>query len=64
MSITAWAAPRARCNLERFSNEAASQGPQGVEIRISHRGICHSDLHLLNSAWGSSRYPRVRVSRA
>jgi uncharacterized zinc-type alcohol dehydrogenase-like protein len=30
-----------------------------VELGISHCGICHSDLHLINDDWGSSRYPLV-----
>lgn len=34
-------------------------GPKDVEIRISHCGICASDLHTLNSGWGPTRYPCV-----
>ena len=34
-------------------------GSHEVEIRISHCGICHSDLHLINNDWGSSKYPFI-----
>lgn len=59
MTIAAWAAPRARSPLEPFGYEAAPLEAGDVEIRISHCGICHSDLHLINNDWGSSRYPLV-----
>ena len=59
MSIAAWAAYQARSALEPFSYDAEALGPWQVAIRISHCGICHSDLHLINDAWGVSRYPLV-----
>ncbi len=34
-------------------------GSQEVEIRISHCGICHSDLHLIDNDWGLSKYPFI-----
>ncbi|QHS50966.1 NAD(P)-dependent alcohol dehydrogenase [Edaphobacter sp. 12200R-103] len=33
--------------------------PYEVEIRISHCGVCRSDLHLINNDWGISKYPLV-----
>ena len=59
MSISAWAAPRAKSPLEAFQYTPSALGPQDVEIRISHCGICHSDLHLIDDDWGESRYPLV-----
>ena len=59
MTISAWAAPKAKSPLEAFCYEPAVLGPQDVEIHISHCGICHSDLHLINDDWGVSRYPLV-----
>ncbi|GMF30705.1 unnamed protein product [Phytophthora fragariaefolia] len=34
-------------------------GPEDVEIKISHCGICGSDLHTIESGWGPSTYPCV-----
>ncbi|CAI5974889.1 unnamed protein product [Closterium sp. NIES-64] len=34
-------------------------GPKDVRIRITHCGICHSDLHQVKNEWGGSQYPMV-----
>lgn len=59
MDISAWAAPKAKGALEPFRYAAAALGPLDVQIDITHCGICHSDLHLINDDWGGSRYPLV-----
>lgn len=33
--------------------------PNDVEIRISHCGVCHSDIHLIDNDWGISKYPFI-----
>jgi alcohol/geraniol dehydrogenase (NADP+) len=30
-----------------------------VEIKISHCGVCHSDIHLIDNDWGISKYPFI-----
>jgi uncharacterized zinc-type alcohol dehydrogenase-like protein len=30
-----------------------------VEVRISHCGVCRSDVHLIDNDWGTSKYPFV-----
>lgn len=30
-----------------------------VEVKISHCGVCHSDVHLIDNDWGISKYPFV-----
>ncbi len=30
-----------------------------VEVRISHCGVCFSDIHLIDNDWGSSKYPFI-----
>ncbi len=68
--IHAYAALRAGAPLEPYQFAANSLGPLDVEIAVSHCGICHSDLHLIDDEWGVSSYPLVpgheiigRVSR-
>ncbi|ETI31464.1 hypothetical protein PPTG_06282 [Phytophthora nicotianae INRA-310] len=34
-------------------------GPEDVEIKISHCGICGSDLHTMDSGWSQTMYPCV-----
>ncbi len=45
--------------LERFDYEPKPLTEFDVEVRISHCGICHSDLHLIENDWGVSSYPLV-----
>lgn len=59
MQINAFAAHQPGAPLEPFSFEVSDPGPLEVLIRVSHCGICHSDLHLVNNDWYSSEYPLV-----
>ncbi|MBS1799028.1 MAG: NAD(P)-dependent alcohol dehydrogenase [Acidobacteria bacterium] len=33
--------------------------PNEIEIKISHCGVCHSDIHLIDNDWGISKYPFI-----
>jgi alcohol/geraniol dehydrogenase (NADP+) len=59
MSFHAQAAHAKRGALAPFVYEPAPLGPHDVEIRISHCGICHSDVHLVDGDWGVGTYPMV-----
>lgn len=59
MPITAFAAPRAKAALEKFSYEPKPLGSFDIEVKITHCGICHSDVHLIDNDWGVSSYPLV-----
>jgi uncharacterized zinc-type alcohol dehydrogenase-like protein len=59
MGFRAYAARRARGRLAPFSYTPPRLGPHDVELRISHCGICHSDVHLVDGDWGVGRYPMV-----
>jgi uncharacterized zinc-type alcohol dehydrogenase-like protein len=30
-----------------------------IDVRISHCGVCYSDIHLIDNDWGTSKYPFV-----
>lgn len=34
-------------------------GADGVEVRVTHCEICHSDISMIDNAWGFSTYPLV-----
>jgi len=59
MIIHAYAAMAAREKLENFQYVPKDPGPWDVEVKISHCGICHSDIHLIDNDWGMSIYPLV-----
>ena len=54
-----WAAAEAKQPLTPFRWEPSPLGPDDVEIAVSHCGICHSDLHLIDNGWNISTYPFV-----
>lgn len=54
--IHAWAATSAGSKLELTEFEAPSLGPNGVEIKVTHCGICGSDVHLLHADGGYADY--------
>ena len=57
--IRAYAAHAAEGKFEPFEFEPGDLGSEHVEIKVSHCGICHSDLSMLNDEWGMSKFPFV-----
>ena len=55
----AYAASRAKGPLEPFSFDPGPLGPEEAEIQVTHCGLCHSDLSMLDNEWGMSQYPFV-----
>src|SRR5712675_908464 len=55
----AYGALRPNGPLEPFSFDPGHLGPEEVEIKVSHCGLCHSDLSMLDNEWGMSQYPFV-----
>ncbi|KAI9296783.1 putative mannitol dehydrogenase [Neoconidiobolus thromboides FSU 785] len=45
--------------LVKYTYDAAPLQPNDVEIKISHCGICGSDLHTMDSGWGPTNYPVI-----
>jgi len=58
-TFNAYAATTAHGSLQPFSFDPGEIGPEEVEIKVSHCGICHSDLSMLDNEWGMSQYPFV-----
>jgi alcohol/geraniol dehydrogenase (NADP+) len=59
MHIHAFAAREPGAALHPFDYELRALGPHDVDIKISHCGVCHSDVHLIDNDWNISRYPLV-----
>ncbi len=58
-TIQAFAALERGAPLEAFDFDPGPLGPEQVEIAVSHCGICHSDLSMIDNDWGDSVYPLV-----
>lgn len=59
MDISAFAAPEAGAALEPFSYTPDELGPFDLEVAITHCGVCHSDIHLIDNDWQISAYPLI-----
>ena len=55
----AYAASRAKGSLEPLSFDPGPLRPEEVEIKVTHCGLCHSDLSMLDNEWGMTQYPFV-----
>src|SRR5713101_2905566 len=55
----AYGAARPKGPLEPFSFTPGPLGPEEVEIKVTHCGLCHSDLSMLDNEWGMSTFPFV-----
>ena len=59
MSVRAFAAQKPKGELKAFEYDPGALGDEQVEIAVSHCGICHSDLSMLDNDWGLTKYPFV-----
>jgi uncharacterized zinc-type alcohol dehydrogenase-like protein len=57
--IKAYAATAKGRPLTPFEFDPGLLLREQVEIRVSHCGICHSDLSMIDNEWGFSAYPLV-----
>lgn len=55
----AYATTGAQAPLQQTTIELGELRPEQIEIAVSHCGICHSDLSMLNNDWGMTAYPFV-----
>lgn len=55
----AWVAKAAKQPLALETVDAGPLGAEDIEVAVEHCGLCHSDLSILNNAWGISQYPAI-----
>jgi uncharacterized zinc-type alcohol dehydrogenase-like protein len=58
-TVHAYAATEKDGQLAPFEYELGELGAHEVDIATTHCGICHSDLSMLEDAWGMTSYPLV-----
>src|ERR1044071_4732161 len=59
MKVQAYAAHEAGGPVRPHEYEAGPLGPNEVDVRVTHGGICHTDVAVIDNEWGISRYPVV-----
>jgi alcohol/geraniol dehydrogenase (NADP+) len=58
-TIHGYATHAAGAELLHYKYEPGDLQPNEVEIEISHCGVCHSDVHLMNNDWGNTQFPFI-----
>lgn len=59
MAIHVWEAPAPGAPLQLASRPWQEPGSEDVVLEVLHCGLCHSDLSMLDNAWGMTTYPLV-----
>lgn len=59
VTISAYAAKAAKAHLELFEYDPGLLGPEEVDVAVTHCGICHTDVGMVDNEWGISTYPCV-----
>jgi uncharacterized zinc-type alcohol dehydrogenase-like protein len=58
-SIHGLAVHASGAHLLPYKYEVGELAEEDVEVRITHCGVCHSDVHLIDNDWGISKYPFI-----
>jgi D-arabinose 1-dehydrogenase-like Zn-dependent alcohol dehydrogenase len=53
----AYAVLNAGEKLQPWEYEPAPLQVDEIEIRVTHNGLCHTDLHMRDNDWGVSQFP-------
>jgi uncharacterized zinc-type alcohol dehydrogenase-like protein len=59
MKIQGYAAFQAKASLKELIYEPKKLEAYEVFVKVTHCGICHSDIHLIDNDWTVSRYPFI-----
>ena len=58
-SVNAFAVKEPGGKFEKFTYNLPDIGKEQVDIKVTHCGLCHSDLSMINNEWGMTEYPIV-----
>ncbi|MBT8037959.1 MAG: NAD(P)-dependent alcohol dehydrogenase [Verrucomicrobiae bacterium] len=54
-----WATEEPGQALKPFEFDPGEMRPEQVQVKVESCGICHSDISMIDNAWGNSTYPLV-----
>ncbi|HEY6447521.1 MAG TPA: NAD(P)-dependent alcohol dehydrogenase [Acidobacteriaceae bacterium] len=58
-TIQGLAVHAAGAELLPFKYDPGDLRPQDIEVQITHCGVCHSDISLIDNDWGTSHFPFI-----
>ena len=59
MDIRVWEAPASGAVLQSSTRPLQQPAAGELVLEVLHCGLCHSDLSMIDNAWGLSAYPLV-----
>ncbi|MEP0814580.1 MAG: NAD(P)-dependent alcohol dehydrogenase [bacterium] len=59
VKVNCYAAFEAKGRLLPHKFDKPKLAPHEIEIAITHCGICHSDVHLIDGDWGEQEWPLI-----
>ncbi len=59
MQVQAYAAKAPKEALQPFAFDLGELGSEEVDVQMTHCGICHTDVAVVDNEWGWSVYPVV-----
>ncbi|KAF5828016.1 alcohol dehydrogenase GroES domain protein [Dunaliella salina] len=57
--VTAMASLEPKKPLQKWEHTPQPLGPQDIDIHVTHNGLCHTDLHMVDNDWGVAKFPFV-----
>ena len=58
-TFTAYAALQAKEKFQLWQYEPTPLKDSEIEIRVTHNGLCHTDIHMRDNDWKISKFPLV-----
>ena len=58
-TFTAYAALQPKEELQLWQYKPAPLKESEIEVRVTHNGLCHTDIHMRDNDWGVSEFPLV-----
>lgn len=59
MTVRAYAVSKPKGRLEPFEYNPGPLGDEEVDIAVTHCGICHSDISMIDNEWEMAEFPLV-----
>ena len=58
-TFTSYAALKPKEKLQLWEYEPEPLKNDEIEVRVTHNGLCHTDIHMRDNDWGVSQFPLV-----
>ena len=58
-TFKAWAAFNANEKLKPYEYTPEPLADDQIEVKVTHNGLCHSDIHMKNNDWSCTTYPFI-----